>query len=78
MKEKSIPKVLVLGPITPVDDGDSLHYEKLKPALHKHEPYENERFRLFLDTKDVIAFLLQGKFDPYNERHISYIEGLNP
>jgi hypothetical protein len=46
-----IPKVVVLGPITPTDNGDSLSYKKLDDAANKHAPYEVQRFNTFYDAE---------------------------
>lgn len=46
-----IPKVLVLGPITPTDNGDQLEYTKLAPAVEKHAPYEAARANLFFEEQ---------------------------
>ena len=50
MTEKNIPKVLVLGSITPTDDGNSLSYAKLTAAVDKHRPFEYARQTQFYET----------------------------
>lgn len=53
MSESVIPKVLVLGPITPATESvraDQLAYENLKPAVTKHLPYEADRQQVFWDS----------------------------
>jgi len=50
-----IPKVLVLGPITPSADSaksERLIYPKLQPAVEKHRPYERARMARFWQTEE--------------------------
>ena len=50
-----IPKVLVLGPITPSPDSarsERLEYPKLAPAVEKHRPYERARMARFWDAEE--------------------------
>lgn len=50
-----IPKVLVLGPITPSADSvrsERLDYPKLRPAVEKHRPRERARMAQFWDAEE--------------------------
>jgi len=50
-----IPKVLVLGPITPSADSvrsERLDYPKLRPAVEKHRPHERARMAQFWDAEE--------------------------
>ena len=50
-----IPKVLVLGPITPSADSvksERLIYPKLRPAVEKHQPHERARMAQFWDAEE--------------------------
>lgn len=50
-----IPKVLVLGPITPSSDSarsEKLDYPKLEPAVEKHRPYERVRMDKFWQAEE--------------------------
>lgn len=53
MSESEIPKVRVLGPITPSKESisaDHLLYENLKAAVAEHLPYEAARQQVFWDS----------------------------
>ena len=47
-----VPKVLVLGPITPTDNSNSLSYAKLAKASSDHSRYDSARFHSFLESEN--------------------------